>query len=271
MCFALGIGCDGIKMLEGKPTTRQYLDIPVDSDYFIDYFKQVEATGFPLLWHVNDPEEFWDADKIPGWAKDQNWGYNETDVQKEAQYKEIDNVLDLFPKLNIIFPHFYFLSADLERAAHFLDLHPTVNLDLAPGIEFLYNMSHRPDETRNFFTNYSNRIIFGTDLFSTHSDEEAIARCGIVTRWLETDEEYRVPETADYILGPPEDGIIRGLNLSEEVLEKIYITNHERITGTTPAPFNTTLALKECKRIAAIAKDSIDAENAIKELEQLLS
>ena len=36
-------------------------------------------------------------------------------------------------------------------------------------------------------------------------------RAGIVFRWLETEDTFRVPEAADFLLGQPEDGIIHGL------------------------------------------------------------
>ncbi len=261
----LDMGVDGIKMLEGKATTRQWLNISVDSDYFADYFVKAQDTRIPILWHVNDPEEFWDPDRIPVWAAERNWGYDETDVQKEEQYTEIDNVLQRYPELNIIFAHFYFLSADLPRAAAFLDKHPNVNFDLALGIEYLYNMSDTRDAARDFFIKYADRIVFGTDIISELADtpEKAQARAGLITRWLETAEEYHVPDEADFLLGDPEDGLIRGLNLPDEVLQKIYKTNYERITGLSePKKLDTDLAREECKRLAAIAEDKAEAERA---------
>ncbi len=115
---------------------------------------------------MNDPEEFWDPDRIPGWAKEHNWGYGPDDVTKEALYAEVDEVLARHPRLNVSFAHFYFLSADLPRAARFMDEHPSVRFDLAPGIEMLYNISRDPDAGREFFIDYADRIVFGTDLSS---------------------------------------------------------------------------------------------------------
>ena len=83
------MGCDGIKMIEGKPTSRQRMDIPVTDPYFAEYWARVQALGLPIVWHVNDPEEFWDPERIPGWAKERNWGYGPGDVQKEQLYAEI--------------------------------------------------------------------------------------------------------------------------------------------------------------------------------------
>lgn len=246
----IATGVDGVKMLENKPTHRKLVDIPVDGPYFEDYFAHVEEIGIPIVWHVCDPEEFWIPELTPKWAATRGWGYDETFRPKEQLYAEVENVLTRHPRLRIVFSHFYFLSADLPRASAFLDRHQGVNFDLAPGIEFLYNMSKDPDVTREFFTKYADRIIFGTDISSHNLPDEAQHRTGIIRRWLETDGEYRVPDGADFLLGPPEDGVVRGLKLPESVLAKIYRGNFERFAGTQPRALNTDLAAEECTRIA---------------------
>jgi predicted TIM-barrel fold metal-dependent hydrolase len=248
------IGCDGIKMIEGKPTSRQRMDIPVTDSYFADYWARVEELGIPIVWHVNDPEEFWDPEKLPGWARERDWGYGPDDVQKEQLYDEVDEVLARHPNLKIIFAHFYFLSADLPRAGRFFDDHPTVQFDLAPGIEMLYNLSRDPDASREFFTQYAERIVFGTDLASRLSVEEGIIRAGLVFRWLESEDTFRVPEEADFLLGPPEDGIIRGLSLPDDVLTRIYHDNFARLAGMQPNILDIGKAVEECERLNAIAE-----------------
>lgn len=247
------MGCDGIKMIEGKPTSRQRLNIPVTDPYFADYWACIEDLGLPIVWHVNDPEEFWDPEKIPGWAKERHWGYGPEDVQKEELYAEVDAILARHPRLKVIFAHFYFLSADLSRAARFLEEHPTVHFDLAPGIEMLYNISRDPEAGREFFLRYADRIVFGTDLSSGQSLEEGRIRAGIVFRWLESEDTFRVPEEADFLLGPPEDGIIRGMALPGEVLKHIYHSNLARLAGFPPQPLKVEAAIAECERLAAIA------------------
>ncbi|NCP32813.1 MAG: amidohydrolase family protein [Armatimonadetes bacterium] len=245
------LGADGIKMIENKPTARKLLDVPVDSDYFADYFARVEETGFPVLWHVNDPEEFWIPELTPSWARERGWGYDETFVAKEQLYAEVENVLARHPKLKLLFAHFYFLSADLPRAARLFDRFENVHLDLAPGVELLYNLSQDVEATREFFTKYADRIVFGTDTASGNSPQEAQIRAGLVTRWLETDDEYLVPDEADFLLGPPEDGLMRGLSLPADVLARIYRGNFERLAGSRPILLDRSLAAEECDRIAA--------------------
>jgi predicted TIM-barrel fold metal-dependent hydrolase len=248
------MGCDGIKMIEGKPTARQQMDVPVTDPYFAEYWARVEELGTPIVWHVNDPEEFWDADLMPQWARKQGWGYGPGDVQKEALYTEVDEVLARHPRLRIAFAHFYFLSADLPRAARCLDEHPTVCFDLAPGVEMLYNISRDPEAGREFFTRYSDRILFGTDLMSGLSIPQAEVRAGIVFRWLESEDEFRMPPEADFLLGPPEDGLARGMSLPDDVLSRIYGGNLARLAGAEPRPLDTDLAAEECERLAAIAE-----------------
>jgi predicted TIM-barrel fold metal-dependent hydrolase len=250
----IDIGCDGIKMIEGKPTSRQRMNIPVTDPYFAEYWACVEELGLPIVWHVNDPEEFWDPDRIPGWAKERGWGYGPGDVQKEELYAEVDEVLARHPGLKIIFAHFYFLSADLERSARFFDEHPTISFDLAPGIEMLYNLSRDPEASRAFFCRYADRIVFGTDLFSSLTVKQGRARAGIVFRWLESEDTFRVPEAADFLLGSPEDGLIRGMSLPDDVLARIYHDNFSRLAGAEPRALNLDRARAECERLAAIAE-----------------
>ena len=258
----VAMGCDGIKMIEGKPTSRQYMNIPVTDAYFADYWARVAEVDLPIVWHVNDPEEFWDPERIPGWAKARNWGYGPDDVQKETLYAEVDEVLGRHPQLRIIFAHFYFLSADLERAGCFLDAHPTVCFDLTPGIEMLYNLSRDPDASRAFFIHYADRIVFGTDIASGLTVEEGHVRAGIVFRWLESADTFRVPETVDFLLGSPEDGIVRGMALPDDVLARIYRENFVQKAGAQPRALNVPKAIEVCERIAVIAEAMSDAPPA---------
>ena len=164
-------------------------------------------------------------------------------------------MLDRHPELRVIFAHFYFLSADMSRAARFLEEHPSVRFDLTPGIEMLYNISMDPEAGREFFTEYADRLIFGTDIASDLSVEEGRIRAGIVYRWLETDDTFRVPPGADFLLGSPEAGVIRGMSLPGEVLEKIYRENLVGLAGAEPRPLDRGAAGEQCERLARIAEE----------------
>jgi predicted TIM-barrel fold metal-dependent hydrolase len=203
---------------------------------------------------VNDPEEFWSPEKIPGWAKERNWGYGPNDVKKEQLYTEVARVLARHPKLKVIFAHFYFLSADLPRAARFFDEHTSVCFDLAPGVEMLYNISRHPEAGREFFIKYADRIVYGTDLSSGQSLPQARVRAGIVYRWLESAETFRMPPEADFLLGPPEDGVVHGMSLPKDVLARIYHRNFVRMVRAKPKQLRRQAAIDMCTGIASIAE-----------------
>lgn len=263
-------GADGLKLLESKPTHRLVANVPVDSDCYEPMFAKLEETGFPVLWHVADPEEFWNPETTPGWATANGWGYDSTWTPKESFYAEVDNVLNRHPKLQVTFPHFYFLSADLPRLEAMLDRFSGMHIDLAPGIEMLYNLSKDPKRAREFFIKHADRIVFGTDIEGDSTLDQAAKRAGIVTRWLESEDEYRVPDGADISLGPAEDGVMRGMKLPEDVLQKIYVGNFESLAGSKPKPLNRRLAKEECERLAReidlLGGDSTDTRKAIEAL-----
>jgi hypothetical protein len=250
------LGCDGVKLIETKPTSRKELEPAIDADYYAPVFERLEALNMPVLWHVADPEEFWDPALTPRWAAERGWGYDSSFVPKEQLYAEVDNVLERHPGLEVIFPHFYFLSADLERAAELLAARPNVCLDLAPGVELYYNLSRDPDRSRQFFLDHADRILFGTDLGITPGEpaETSAARVNLVARFLETADEFRLPPEADFLLGPPEDGVVRGLSLPDDVLGRICRANFERVAGASPRPLDAGLAAAECRRLAEEAE-----------------
>jgi len=248
-------GCDGIKLIEGKPTSRRKLPFPLDGEYYADFFAAVEQRDVPLLWHVADPEEFWDRRTAPQWAVKRGWTYGPEDVPKEQLYAEVAGVLGRHPGLRVIFAHFYFLSADLPRATAFLRQHPNVKIDLAPGIELLFNLSRDPAGAREFFQAHQDRIVFGTDISSGAEPDQAAARAGLLRRFLETDETFTVPGHADDLLEPAGKAEVHGLNLPADVLEKIYSGNFESFAGAAPRPIDRACAVAECRVQAEIAAE----------------
>ncbi len=110
------------------------------------------------------------------------------------------------------------------------------------------------DHGQEFFTKYADRIVFGTDLASSLTVDEGRIRAGLIFRWLESADTFRVPDEAELLLGPPEDGIIRGLSLPDVALRKIYHDNFTRLVGANPKPLNPAKVAAECDRLASIAE-----------------
>jgi predicted TIM-barrel fold metal-dependent hydrolase len=250
------IGFDGLKLIEGKPTARKYIPIPLDAPEYEGLWIALEETGLPAVWHVADPEEFWDAALCPLWARERGWYYRDgSHPSKESLYAEVDRILARHPDLQIVFAHFYFLSADLPRAGRFLDAHPNICLDLTPGSEMYGNFSRSPDAARAFFLRYQDRLIYGTDISTRalssgeRGKQGSLGLAWLVRANLERDDVFTVPGRDGFM--PPDLDGYQGLNLPREVLDKIYRTNFERLYGPAPAPLDHEAALVELKRLAA--------------------
>jgi predicted TIM-barrel fold metal-dependent hydrolase len=240
----LELGADGFKMLEGKTTTRKASGIPLDSPMYDSFYGLLEKQNVPLLLHVADPEEFWDAEKAPAWAKEHGWFYGDgTFPSKEQLYTEAENVLKKFPGLKVTFAHFFFMSADSKRAARFLDTYPNVCFDLAPGSEMFTNFGQKPDEWRIFFNRYQDRILYGTDNSMESWDEKtplvnSLDRWVRMRRFLETDQGF---DTG------------KGLRLGPSVVRKIYSMNFERVTGRRPKRVDLERSIMHCLKRADMA------------------
>jgi predicted TIM-barrel fold metal-dependent hydrolase len=246
------IGFDGLKLIEGKPTARRRFLLPLDAPEYEGMWAALEASGLPVVWHVADPEEFWDPERCPPFARERGWCYADDGYpSKESLYAEVDHVLARHPRLRIIFAHFYFLSADLERAERFLDAHPTVCFDLTPGSEMYDNFTRNYDAARAFFLRYQDRLVYGTDISSrglARDKRGSLALAWLVRASLERDDLFTVPGREGFMPADLEGH--RGLALPREVLAKIYHANLERLYGPLPAPLNREAALAELERLA---------------------
>lgn len=248
-------GCDGIKMLEGKPSERKLFPIPdFDDECWDPYFAYVEENKIPIVWHVNDPEEFWSDELVPDWARRSGWYYGEGDwINNEDQYRQIDNVLRRHPNLTIIFAHFYFLSAQLDRLGEIFDRCPNVGVDITPGIELFTNMSSNIEKAREFFIKYQDRIFYGTDISRRPKDTDrdfslidAKIR-GMLCHDFLIKKYVFIPGDERGLLGS-EDLNINGLELPEEVYGKILNGNFISKAGVVPKKVNIDEVLKEIER-----------------------
>jgi len=258
----MGMGCDGVKMIEGKPDTRKMLPIPpFDSPPYLPYWAKLEESGVPVLFHVNDPEEFWDAARIPEWAKERGWFYGDgTYINNEVQYQEVLNVLHRHPGVKVIFAHFFFLSNQLDRLADYLDEFPNMHVDLTPGIEMYFNFAKKPKATREFFIKYQDQIVYGTDIGAKAllaspeagiEPAESAIRVNLVRSFLEIDGPFQLNLEQGYLFGRFE-GTFQGIGLPEEVLHKIYHQNFEKLAGNKPRLLDPQAIIKECDRLMGI-------------------
>jgi predicted TIM-barrel fold metal-dependent hydrolase len=186
----------------------------------------LESVDMPLLYHVNDPDEFWDWNKMPDWARKagKKYFYGDGDYPPKRQIEdEAVDMLKKHPKLRVIFAHFFFTSGALERAQNYFETFPNLFYDITPGWEMYANFSGNYDECRQFFCDYSHRILFGSDTVST----DWRSTLGDMRRFLETRDEFSHGQYSCI-----------GFALEGAVLRNIYQLNFRRYLKTEPRKMN---------------------------------
>ncbi|MCX6649170.1 MAG: amidohydrolase family protein [Candidatus Bathyarchaeota archaeon] len=243
----VGLGYDGIGEMGAKPVTRDR-HTPLDSPLYEGFWSACEDEGLPVVCHVGDPEEFWSEKQTPAWAKARGWGYYMGDYPAlEELYAEVENFLGRHPGVEVVFPHFLFLSPHMERLEDFFTRHPGAYVDLTPGIELVYSISRRRDEWRRFFTRHADRILLGTDIGMSKTVEEHLARVWILRNFLETGDEFYTPASADELLTRYKEPFI-GLDLPRVALEKICAGNFRRLWGAKPREVDVKAAASAAEK-----------------------
>lgn len=258
----LDAGFDGVKLF-GKPSVRASRPFPFDDPVYDGLYGALERRGTPLNFHIGDPPEFWDREKIPAFARENGWYYGEGSYPRfEELLGEITGVLERFPGLRLLVPHMMFLSQDLPRLGSLLDRFPNLLTDITPGRELYFQLSRDP-EARAFFLRYRRRILFGTDDAARVARPGCLAQCretvAAIRRFLETGDQFSAW-----------GGTLGGLELPEEVLEDIYHGNFTRWAGREPKTPDRARAADYC-RGALVRAERAGCELARRELIEVIA
>ncbi|MBO7299536.1 MAG: amidohydrolase family protein [Kiritimatiellae bacterium] len=250
------IGFDGIKMLEGKPDYHKRIGKNLLHPELMRFYSEVEKNKTHLVFHVNDPIEFWDpALATPDRIKI-GWYYGDGSfATHEELYRQAEAILEKNPNIAITFAHFYFCGEKPEKLQALFDKYPNLNVDITPGTEMYFSFENNHDFYREFFIKNSNRISVGTDGTHPWPARFPIWCMDRLYRFITTDE---VNPTFD-------DKPLTGLKLPDEAAENILYKNFERRVSVNPKPINKA-ALK-----AYIDKylPTITAENTVQEIKKL--
>jgi predicted TIM-barrel fold metal-dependent hydrolase len=249
----MDMGFDGIKMVELKPMVYKQLGCPkVSSARYEDMWSFMEEKGYPVLFHMGDPETYWDKSRCTPMALERGWFCGDgTFPPLEAFYADTEAVLDRHPRLNMSLAHFYFLSDQIGRATEMMEKYPCVRFDITPGREMYENFSKKPEAWRDFFIRYQDRILYGTDngwggsQDATFKYELAELNASVMHRFL---------QTADVFEGYGFE--VRGLDLPQKVLEKIYYKNFEQMAGSAPRDMDPRKGLAYVDEMLEVYKGS---------------
>ncbi len=243
------MGCDGIKILDGKPEQRLKLGKRLDDAIFDKFYGYAEENGIPVLMHLGDPPQWWHEDTCPQAAKDLGWYYADPKYTPfEDTVNEVEGILTKFPGLKLTLAHFFFMGDNLPYLEEFFGKWKNTTVDLTPGGEMFRHFSLNYDNARKFFETYADRILYGTDIYNweqtTPTVEERYAHSvNLVRTYLEKNEEFNHNQ-ATWVSEAP----LKPFAFEGEILDKIYRDNFTRIWGENPRPLDFELIAHQCKK-----------------------
>jgi predicted TIM-barrel fold metal-dependent hydrolase len=219
-------GAKGLKFHKSLGLTTRYRDgrlVPVDDPKLDAIWATCAKYHRPVMLHTADPAAFFtpldrfnerwhELNEHPNWLF-----YGERFPSREELLAQMTRVIAKHEMTTFICAHFGNNVEDLATLAGWLDDYPNMHIDIDARIS---ELGRQPYTARKFFLKYQDRIMFGTD---TTPAREAFR---IYYRFLETDDEY-----FDCAASHHRQGFwnIYGIFLPEEVLEKVYRKNAERL------------------------------------------
>jgi hypothetical protein len=203
--------------------------IPIDDPRFDPVWFKAGELNIPVLMHTGDPAAFFQPvnrhnERYEQMVTMPDWNFSSPGFPSyESLMNQRDNVLKKHPNTIFIGAHLGMMAEDLESLGRTLDKYGNYYVDIAATLPII---GRQPYTAREFFIKYQDQILFGSDYFGEGVDPEP-EHYGFYFRFLETFDEYFEYPLRDLV----NQGRWRiyGIGLPDEVLEKIYYQNAERI------------------------------------------
>jgi predicted TIM-barrel fold metal-dependent hydrolase len=220
-------GAEGLKIW--KPFGLKVKDhhaslVSVDDPRLDPIWQTAAELHLPVVIHVADPVAFFDPldefnERWEELHEHPDWYF------PSPPYPSFMSILTALARLVERHPQTTFIGAhvgcyveNLDWVGRLLDRCPNFYVDIAARLP---ELGRQPYSARRFFLQYSDRILFGTDL------SPDLPSYRLYYRFLETDDEYFSHDTVE----PSRQGRwhVHGLFLPDDVLEKVYFLNANHV------------------------------------------
>jgi predicted TIM-barrel fold metal-dependent hydrolase len=218
----------GVSMLKlwSAPRGRER-GLLVDAPWRIEAVRRAQAAGIRVVMvHVADPDT-WFRKVYTDVAK---FG------TKEDQYIPFERMMQMFPDITWIGAH---MGGDPEHADHLealLERYPNLHFDTSAAKWQIREVSAHRDAIRSLMCRKPERFLFGSDLVTRHGldrDHYASRYWCHRTLWESSWEGLSPIADPDFepIEAEQKQPPLRGLNLPDDVLRKVYYENAKRLLG----------------------------------------
>jgi hypothetical protein len=143
----------------------------------------------------------------------------------ENQIRARDNMLAKHPDLKFVGCHLGSLEWSLDELAKRLDDYPNMAVDVSRMANLLIHATRNWQMTHDFFINYQDRLIYGTDRSVNSTDNPDDMKKNIHNSWMR---DWKFFATDEIINNSEVGGEIKGLKLPASVIDKLYRENAEK-------------------------------------------
>ena len=212
-------GAKGLKVFKSLGLRNKDADgnrIAIDDPRLDPIWAKCGELGVPVLIHAADPKSFWedmDSDN-ERWLELKTHPRRKRSATDPAPWEQIiqeqHNVFKKHPNTKFINAHMGWLANNLERLGELLEEMPNMYVGISAVIA---ELGRQPQNARAFFEKYQDRVLFGKDSWKPEEFPTYF-------RVLESNDEY-FPYYKKYHAF----WAMYGLNLPDEVLQKLYYKN----------------------------------------------
>lgn len=199
----------------------------VDDERLKVIWQTAAELDLPVTIHIADPTAFFrpigrineryeELIDHPDWSFYGEGRYTFEDLMEQQEALIFQN-----PRTTFIVAHVGSYSENLAQVSAWLDRYPNMNVDIAERIS---ELGRQPYTSRAFLQKYSDRVVFGSDMYPL--DVHRYAR---YYRFLETYDEYFPYHSEKYQIPPQGRWYIYGIGLDDVTLKKLYNLNIKRI------------------------------------------
>lgn len=196
--------------------------VAIDDPRIDPVWEECGRLGIPVAIHSTDPEAFFTPtdkhnERYEELMHNPSWSfYGLKFPTKKKLLDERNHIIEKHPHTTFIALHVANWPENLDAVSEWLRKYPNMNVEFGAREA---ELGRQPRRAREFFLEFQDRILFGTD---SEPNEKMYAN---YFRWLETNDEY-----FDYWDSPGQGRWeIYGMGLPDGVLEKVYHANAERI------------------------------------------
>ncbi|WP_299124460.1 amidohydrolase family protein [uncultured Winogradskyella sp.] len=214
------VGLKVYKSLGLRNTDSEGKRLAIDDARLDPIWAKCGELGIPVLIHSADPKSFWDDfdGDNERWLELKTRPNRKRGANNPAPWEQIiqeqHNMFKKHKNTTFINAHMGWFANDLGKLAELLDEMPNMNVGIGAIIA---ELGRQPRFAKAFFEKYQDRILFGKDSWKPEEFPTYF-------RVLESDDEYFPYHKKYHAFWP-----MYGLDLSDEVLKKVYYKNALRI------------------------------------------